>query len=144
MVPEVQTPGYSEFQRELFDATGLVFEVRADGRSIHLSLDGVRVLGLPLHFLNEPAVTVRRFEFPKNLRDGTTLAQRRAVLRALDEQVIVRTTIHDLLAGETGTDTQEQLAGIANLEAKVRDYVCTLIWDLDDLAVQRLANRLGV
>ncbi len=145
MTPEVVTPAYSLLQQELFEATGLFFDVEQSDREVSVLLQGVRVLGLPQDALDRPADTVRSFKFPPHLRQGApTLSQRRAILHMLGKTAAVRSELHDVLSAETAAGIPEQLARLSGLESEIRDAICGLIWSLDDLAIQRLVNRLGV
>ena len=143
MTPEVASTGFTELQRELFEATGLVFEIKADEKHVGLSFDGVHVLNLPFEALMAPVKTVRSFRFPRHLQNGPTLAQRCSILRALAAKAESVADLHALLGNEPGDDLRKNLMRIVDLESQTRDAVCTLVWSLNDLAVQRLSVRLG-
>jgi len=139
-IPPVQE--FSDLQRELFEVTGLYFDVATDADGVNLFMKDVHVFSLPLAALHDAGATVRQLEFPKHLKQGPTLVQRRAILKALSEQSIIRIQFHNVLASE-GEAFSPELSHIQNLEKQARDEICMLIWTLNDVTIQRLAVSLN-
>ncbi len=132
---------FSDLQRELFEATGLYFDVTTDADGVNLFMKDVHVFSLPLLDVHNASEAVRNVEFPKHLKPGPTLVQRRAVLKALSESTIIRIQLLDVLSSGGEAPSQE-LSHIQDLEKQTRSEICMLIWNMDDVTIQRLAVSL--
>lgn len=140
---EPKAMGFTELQGELYEATGLVFDVAVTDEGVDLSLEGVHVLGMPAEAAQTPVESVRAFKFPRNLKPGMTLVQRRALIKTLSGQTSIRIGLQSLLA-EVSDDAGDKMQRILTLERMTRDELCLLIWDLDDLTIGRLAEKLSL
>lgn len=121
--------------------TGLYFDVTTDADGVNLFMNDVHVFSFPLEDTQNASEAIRNVEFPKHLRSGPTLVQRRAVLKALSERTIIRIQLLDVLSSEREAPSQE-LSHIQNLEKQTRNEICMLIWNMDDVTIQRLAISL--
>ncbi len=131
-------------QSELFERTGLAFDIDVTTDGIRLMLKGVHAYTLPLSAQNDRDA-IWAAPLPTHLNNGATYVERWMLLQVLVTQDEIRSNLRALLLSATSNNStmQSNLLLAQRFENGSLDMLRRVVWELDDCTVRRLSDALG-